>query len=264
MPSRNINRILCIALCISLCGVILPLVSHAGIKVRAYDPTAKKPEPILFTEHVLAKGESLVSLAKKNRVKVDDILKASGLKSAKQVKVGTRVKIPTQEALALAANPINYPPVIASSKELGIDTSSKPVIITPGEPSVPAPSSKEPIIKNADQVPDAIRQEFHAYAKRWIDTSEKLGVGTETTKQVEKEGGKFIAYYQRIRKETVQSEVRKRDYDDTPYVGHVTYEVDTFRSIGDTEKQALAGPYTPKVEYMREIFSYDRKKKAWR
>jgi len=123
---------------------------------------------------------------------------------------------------------------------------------------------KTGVIMNDTDVPMAIRQEFNAYGQKWLDVCEQLAIGTKNNKKVRKIGDKWEASYRIIQKNTLGSEVKRVHYDHTPYVGHLTYGVLAYVSIGSTKEAALNGSYEEKEEHMREIFSYDGKKKAWR
>ncbi len=123
---------------------------------------------------------------------------------------------------------------------------------------------KTGIITNATDVPMAIREEFNNYGRKWLDVSEELAVGTKNNKKVRKVGNVWEASYRVILKDTMGTEVKRVQYDHTPYVGHLTYAVLAYVSTGPTKDAALNGAYEEKEEHMREIFSYDGKKKAWR
>ena len=89
-------------------------------------------------------------------------------------------------------------------------------------------------------------------------------LGTFRAKKIRQVGGQWEASYRIIITESLGAEVKKVDYEHTPYVGHITYVQRMFTSTGPTKQAALAGPYTPKDEAIREIFSYSAQKKAWR
>lgn len=123
---------------------------------------------------------------------------------------------------------------------------------------------KTGVITNNTNVPQNIREEFLQYAKKWVDELETIGVGTFRAKKIRQVGGQWEASYRIIITESLGAEVKKVDYDHTPYVGHITYVQRVFTSTGPTKQAALAGPYTSKDEAIREIFSYSAQKKAWR
>ena len=117
---------------------------------------------------------------------------------------------------------------------------------------------------NSTNVPQNIREEFLQYAHKWVDELETIGVGTYRAKKIRQVGGQWEASYRVIIRESLGAEVKKVDYEHTPYVGHITYVQRVFTSAGPTKQAALAGPYTSKDEAIREIFSYSAQKKAWR
>ncbi|WP_027185460.1 hypothetical protein [Desulfovibrio inopinatus] len=141
-------------------------------------------------------------------------------------------------------------------------TQDKPKLvaaITPPKSAYTSSSSK------GDAKLSAIEKEFYAYAQNWLQKSAQLGVGTKKSDmQVTKIGDKFVASYQEIEFNSLRTEVKKKNYDHTPYVGHMCYKVLTHKSIADTKQAALNGPFVAQEHSMREIFGYDGKKKAWR
>ncbi len=123
---------------------------------------------------------------------------------------------------------------------------------------------KTGVITNNTDVPQPIRDEFMRYAQKWVDELDRLGVGTFTNKKVKQVGGQWEASYRVILRESLGSEVKRVEYEHTPYVGHITYLQKVYTSTGPTKEAALKGPYTEKNEAIREIFSYSAKNKAWR
>lgn len=123
---------------------------------------------------------------------------------------------------------------------------------------------KTGVIANATDVPQTIRDEFLRYAVKWVDELDRLGVGTLTSKKIKQVGGQWEASYRVIIRESLGAEVKRVEYDHTPYVGHITYTQRVYTSVGPTKEAALNGPYTQKDEAIREIFSYSSKNKAWR
>ncbi len=125
-------------------------------------------------------------------------------------------------------------------------------------------AGKTGIIENDTDVPRAIREEFQTYAKKWLDMSDELAVGTESNKKIRQIGNKWEASYRVLLKDTMGSEVKRVYYDHTPYVGHITYRIISYRCEAPTKDAALKGPFEQKEESVREIFSYSGQKKAWR
>ena len=123
---------------------------------------------------------------------------------------------------------------------------------------------KTGVITNSTNVPQNIRDEFLTYARKWVDELDRLGVGTVTNKKIKKVGDHWEATYRVIVRESLGAEVKKVDYEHTPYVGHITYMQRVYTCEAPTKQAALAGPYTSKDEAIREIFSYSGQKKAWR
>ncbi|HCR13268.1 LysM domain-containing protein [Solidesulfovibrio sp.] len=123
---------------------------------------------------------------------------------------------------------------------------------------------KTGVITNSSNVPQNIRDEFLAYARKWVDELDRLGVGTATHKKIRQVGDHWEATYRVIIRESLGAEVKKVDYDHTPYVGHITYMQRVYTCEAPTKQAALAGPFTSKDEAIREIFSYSGQKKAWR
>ena len=123
---------------------------------------------------------------------------------------------------------------------------------------------KTGVIGNATDVPQPIRDEFWRYAQKWVDELDRLGVGTAHNKKVRQVGSQWEATYRIIIRESLGAEVKRVEYDHTPYVGHITYTHRVFTSVGPTKEAALRGPWTEKDEAIREIFSYSGKAKAWR
>lgn len=123
---------------------------------------------------------------------------------------------------------------------------------------------KTGVIGNSTDVPQPIRDEFWRYAQKWIDELDRLGVGTAQNKKVRQVGSQWEATYRIIIRDSLGAEVKRVEYDHTPYVGHITYTQRVFTSVGPTKEAAVRGPWTEKDEAIREIFSYSGKAKAWR
>ena len=123
---------------------------------------------------------------------------------------------------------------------------------------------KTGVIGNTTDVPQPIRDEFWRYAQKWIDELDRLGVGTAQNKKIRQSGSQWEASYRVIIRDSLGAEVKRVEYDHTPYVGHITYTQRVYTSVAPTKEAALRGPWTEKDEAIREIFSYSGKAKAWR
>lgn len=123
---------------------------------------------------------------------------------------------------------------------------------------------KTGVITNNTDVPQNIREEFLVYAKKWVDELDRLGIGTVSNKKIKQVGDHWEASYRVIIRESLGAEVKRVQYEHTPYVGHITYMQRVYTCDAPTKRAALAGPYTAKDEAIREIFSYSAQKKAWR
>ncbi len=123
---------------------------------------------------------------------------------------------------------------------------------------------KTGVIGNTTDVPQNIRDEFLTYARKWVDELDRLGVGTVNSKKIKQVGSQWEATYRVIIRDSLGAEVKRVEYDHTPYVGHITYMQRVYTCLAPTKQAALAGPFTSKDEAIREIFSYSAKNKAWR
>ena len=138
---------------------------------------------------------------------------------------------------------------------------SPPIVV---DDKMRASFGKTGVISNNTDVPQNIRDEFLVYAKNWVDELDKLGVGTITNKKIRQVGDHWEATYRVIVRESIGAEVKRVQYEHTPYVGHITYLQRVYTCEAPTKQAALAGPFTSKDENLREIFSYSAQKKAWR
>jgi murein DD-endopeptidase MepM/ murein hydrolase activator NlpD len=253
-------------------------------------------------EYKVQKGDTLAVIAKKFSVGSKEILDANGMADARKLKAGQTLKIPGKTAAAPAAAkpapqavaaPEAKTPIVPDKPEPKGKKGKKGEAVDPGveestpvagkkgkkgkaEPApAPAPAieidekmrssfGKTGVIGNNTDVPQAIREEFLRYAVKWVDELDRLGVGTAANKKIKQVGGQWEATYRVIIRDSLGAEVKRVQYDHTPYVGHITYIQRVYTSTGPTKQAALAGPFTAKDEAIREIFSYSGKDKAWR
>jgi hypothetical protein len=129
-----------------------------------------------------------------------------------------------------------------------------------------AKKGKKPLIPLDDpRALDLARDDFLTFAKAFLIKCERLGVDTHGQADVIADGNHFLASYKEIKMDSIRVEVHRPEEgsDTTPFVGHLIYEVVTHQSEGPTKEAALAGAFQTKEQTMREIFRYDRKKRAW-
>ncbi len=250
-------------------------------------------------EYVVKSGDTIAVIAKKFSVTPAALMSENNIKDARKLKVGQKlvISVPAKTLGAAAPGtpaPAGKPGQAAPAAEVPKSGQVKPFAAEgkagakPAKPEAPAASAKPApeapaatpaaapqtatarhagktgIIENDTDVPKAIREEFQAYAVKWLNMSDELAVGTPTNKKVRQVGGKWEASYRVMLKDTMGSEVKRVHYDHTPYVGHITYRIISYRCAAPTKDAALKGPYEEKEESVREIFSYSGKDKAWR
>ncbi|MDQ7832144.1 MAG: LysM peptidoglycan-binding domain-containing protein [Desulfovibrionaceae bacterium] len=251
-------------------------------------------------EYVVKSGDTVAAIAKKFSVTPADLMKENKITDAKKLKAGQKLTISVPgkplgtapaggEGQAQAAAPA---PKAGEVKPFAPDgkPTAKPEAKTDAKAKADKNADKEPekeqaaaaptppptsatasrhvgqtgIIENDTDVPKAIREEFQIYAKKWLDMSDELAVGTPTNKKIRQIGNKWECSYRVMLKDTMGSEVKRVFYDHTPYVGHITYRIISYRCEAPTKDAALKGPFEEKEESVREIFSYSGKAKAWR
>ncbi|NMC48870.1 MAG: LysM peptidoglycan-binding domain-containing protein [Desulfovibrio sp.] len=247
-------------------------------------------------EYVVKSGDTVAAIAKKFSVTPAALMSENNIKDAKKLKVGQKLAIsvpakplgaaaPGKPAPAGAGKPAPAAEVPTAGQAKPFVPEGKAAKSPAGKPEAataavqPAPGAtptvtpqtatarhagKTGIIENDTDVPRAIREESQAYAKKWLDMSDELAVGTETNKKIRQIGGKWECSYRVMLKDTMASEVKRVHYDHTPYVGHITYRIISYRCEAPTKEAALKGPFEAKEESVREIFSYSGQKKAWR
>ncbi|MHC1790780.1 LysM peptidoglycan-binding domain-containing protein [Solidesulfovibrio sp.] len=261
----------------------------------------EQPKPLTYK---VEKGDTVAVIAKKFGVDGKALLAANNLADARKLKAGQTLTIPGKTAapaqavasksdakvpapVAAAPTPAAVKPDAAARKagsKEAVDpgvVEDKPVKGKKGKKekddpvAVPAPSvdisdkqrasfGKTGVIGNTTDVPQPIRDEFWRYAQKWVDELDRLGVGTAHNKKVRQSGSQWEATYRVIIRDSLGAEVKRVEYDHTPYVGHITYTQRVYTSLGPTKEAALRGPWTEKDEAIREIFSYSGKNKAWR
>lgn len=255
-------------------------------------------------EYVVKSGDTVAAIAKKFSVTPADLMKENKIADARKLKAGQKLTISvpgkplggdtaaaagTAQAAAPAPKAGEVKPFTPDGKadatpDAKADAKAKaeakadkkaakePETVQTAAPATPsaAPTTasrhvgKTGIIENDTDVPKAIREEFQAYAKKWLDMSDELAVGTPTNKKIRQVGGKWECSYRVMLKDTMGSEVKRVYYDHTPYVGHITYRIISYRCEAPTKDAAMKGPFEEKEESVREIFSYSGKDKAWR
>lgn len=234
-------------------------------------PPPPPPPPAPLT-HTVRKGESVAGIAKKYGVPATQLLAANNLPNAKALKAGKVITIPGKTApdVTKAKPVVNDRPV----KEVGTkEISEKPAKgSSKKDPyGIEAATAPEKGKKGAkvkvddDATYEKIKVEFHDYAKKWLQKSIALSQSNKNRKDVAQESGRYVASYPEILLDTVETEVKRVEYDHTPYVAHITYRVRIHRTYGPTAQAAqTSNDEEVKEENMREIFSYNGQKRAWR
>jgi murein DD-endopeptidase MepM/ murein hydrolase activator NlpD len=213
--------------------------------------------------HTVKKGESVALIAKKYGVPAKELLSYNKIPHAKFLKPGTVLTIPEKAPKPAAQGAPKEPEEIKGKKG------------KKGEPySADATTTVEKMEKGKrkyvkvvyDQAMyEKVKAEFVDYARKWLEKEQNLSQANKGHKEVTQDNGRYVASYSEILMDTMGTEVKQVEYEDTPYVGHITYTVRIHRSYGPTAQAAMAaGDEEVKEENMREIFSYDRKKNAWR
>jgi len=129
-----------------------------------------------------------------------------------------------------------------------------------------AKKGKKPAIPLDDpRALEVAKEDFLTFSKAFLIKCERLGLDTHGKANVTTEGNHFVAAYKEIKMDSIRVEVHRPEegIEQTPFVGHLIYEVVIHQSEGLTKEAALAGTVVTKDQTMREIFRYDRKKKAW-
>ncbi|WP_243311854.1 LysM peptidoglycan-binding domain-containing protein [Fundidesulfovibrio agrisoli] len=262
-----------LAFCLALSGCSMfgekpqpaPVVE---VKPEPAPPPPPPPPPPPLT-HTVKKGDTVAAIAKKYGVPASIVLAGNNLKSAKEVKAGMVLTIPGKTASPAAPTPLSAAkePTVKEPAEPKVGKGKGSKSDPYGIESATAPEKGK---KKSGKVDDEatfekIKAEFHDYATKWLQKSTALSQSNKDRKEVKQEDGRYVASYGVILINTMQTEVKRVDYDDTPYVGHITYQLEMHRTYGNTAQAALASTQEEvKQESMREIFSYSGKKRAWR
>lgn len=228
-------------------------------------PPPPPPPPPAPLKHTLKKGETIATVAKKYGVPASQLLAANNLRSAKGVRSGTVLIIPNKFVVEPA-------PAAAPKEKEPQEKEAKPGKISKSDPygieaaTKPEKGKKKFIIKVDDDATfEKVKTDFHDYAAKWLQKEQSLAENNKGHKEVKMEDGRYVASYGIILLNTMQTEVKRVDYDDTAYVGHITYELEMHRTYGSSAQAAAASQDEEvKQESMREIFSYSRQKRAWR
>lgn len=261
-----------LAFCLALSGCSMfgekpqpaPVVE---VKPEPTPPPPPPPPPPLT--HTVKKGETVAAIAKKYGVPASIVLAGNNLKDAKAVKPGMVLTIPGKTAAPVTPTPLSAAKEPAAKEpaepKVGKGKGSKSDPYGIESATAPEKGKKKPVKMDDDATYEKIKVEFHDYATKWLQKSAALSQSNKDRKEVKQEDGRYVASYGVILINTMQTEVKRVDYDDTPYVGHITYQLEMHRTYGNTAQAALASTQEEvKQESMREIFSYSGKKRAWR
>jgi len=233
-------------------------------------PPPPPPPPPPLT-HSVKKGETIAALAKKYSVPATQLMAANNLPNAKALRAGMTLVIPGKVSDAPKPKPVaeanlaqvESKTVDPKGAKAGKGKKSDPYGV---EAAVaPEKGKKKPGKVDDEATYEKIKVEFHEYARKWLEKSANLSQTTKSHKDVKMEDGRYVASYSVILINTMGTEVKRVDYDDTPYVGHITYQLEGHRTFGPTAQAASSSSEEEvKQESMREIFSYSGKKRAWR
>jgi LysM repeat protein len=223
-------------------------------------PPPPPPPPPPLT-HTVKKGESVAAIAKKYGVPASQLMEANKLPNAKAIKAGMVLTIPGKTA---EPKPVSEKEP-AKEKELKAAKGKDPYGVEAASAPAKGKGKKGGKFVDDDATYEKVKTEFNDYARKWLEKSTALAQNTKDRKEVKMEEGRYVASYSVILPDTMHTEVKRVDYEDTPYVGHITYEVEVHRSYGPTAQAAAsAKDEEVKRESMREIFSFSGQKRAWR
>lgn len=241
------------------------------VKPEPAPPPPPPPPPAPLT-HMVRKGETVAGIAKKYGVPQSELLKANNLPSAKALRPGKAITIPGKTAPDITmAKPEGKPGQDKEAVQLK-EVVEKPVKGSKKDPyGIEAATAQEKGKKGAkikvddDATYEKVKVDFHEYARKWLEKSAALSQSTKDRKDISQDGGRYVATYTEILPETMETEVKRVEYPDTPYVGHITYRVRLHQTFGPTPQAAQASKdETVKEENMREIFSFNGAKRVWR
>ena len=232
----------------------------------APEPT---PPPPTF-KHTVKKGESVALLAKKFGIPAKDILAANNLTDPKAIKPGKVLTIPCKpESVFKPMSKQEKADHLAAEKEAqvkeprGKGAKSDPYGIEAA--LAPQKGKKKPLKVDDEATYEKVKADFHEYARKFLEKESTLSENTKAHKDVKQDGGRYVATYSVILMDTMETEVKRVEYSDTPYVGHITYQMEVHSTYGATPQEAMASTAEEvKQESMREIFSYNGQKCVWR
>lgn len=231
-------------------------------------PPPPPPPPPAPLKHTVKKGETVTALSKKYSISASQLMAANNLPNAKALRFGMTLVIPGKTANAPEPKPVaakaqSQPEAKAVEPKAAKGKKSDPYGVEAA--TAPEKGKKKPGKVDDEATYEKIKVEFHDYARKWLEKSASLSQTTKARKEVKMEDGRYVASYSVILLDTMGTEVKRVDYDDTPYVGHITYQLEVHRSYGPTAQAASSSAEEEvKQESMREIFSYSGKKRAWR
>jgi len=234
------------------------------VKPEPAPPPPPPPPPAPLT-HTVRKGDTVASIAKKYGVSAHQVLAANNLPNAKALRAGRVITIPGKTAPDVTKAKPEVPAKEKVVAEKRVKGSKKDPY------GIDAALAQEKVKKGAkikvddEATYEKVKVEFHDYAKKWLQKSIALAQSNKSRKDVAQENGRYVASYNEILLDTVETEVKRVEYPDTPYVGHITYRVRVHRTFGPTAQAAQASQDEEvKEENMREIFSFNGQKRVWR
>lgn len=84
-------------------GQSLIIPRHGGVAAPAVAAAPSKPVATAATTHVVNRGETLMSISRRNHVPVAELARANGLAPTAQLKIGARITVPGARTAAVAA-----------------------------------------------------------------------------------------------------------------------------------------------------------------
>jgi LysM repeat protein len=265
-----------LALCLALTGCSMfsseKPAPEPVAQVQPEPAPAPTPPPAPPTlSHTVKKGETVAVLAKKYGVSVKEILEANNLPNAKAIRPGRVLTIPCKpvsvfkpmskaeakemaEKESMEKQPKGKGGKLSKSDTYGIEAAM-----------APEKGKKKPVKVYDEAAFEKVKSDFNDYARNFLEKESSLAESNKNHKDVKQEDGRYVATYNVILMNTMQTEVKRVDYSDTPFVGHITYQMEVHSTYGATAQEALASTAEEvKQESMREIFSYSGQKCAWR